>query len=391
MPSFPLTNFKSVMLSDRPQANLDAKGKVKSTIPPFKSMVRATKVEAGLNRPKDIKVVRAKDLNPKLTTNKGNDAITRHKRWLKELQAMNALTKEINETKNADGAVKARRFKENQAVKRELLRTQKEEATSQLKALQAVQEEVGYAGPPDNSSKGKGKGKGKGKAKPKWAMTEDALEGEEEDEMEDLVNFAECLDFDRFIDDYEVRQAMEVVKRRVKELEKEEDEFEWVDEEYSTDEEAGEPGADYDGDGDVFAGLDGGDEDGFGAAPPRRRVVKVRRVRRRKQPGADSITVTDDAPAWGAGHADESLGQRKVAGEVLQSSRSMRSVHSKASIQAMMARKNAEGSSIGKPLIPVDRATLDAARAANAGGADAAERAGVNVSNLPYLHRNPAV
>lgn len=59
--------------------------------------------------------------------------------------------------------------------------------------------------------------------KPMWAMTEGkaskAVDEQEEDEAEELLDFAAGLDFDKFIDDMEVRAMMEQVKGRVDELE----------------------------------------------------------------------------------------------------------------------------------------------------------------------------
>lgn len=72
------------------------------------------------------------------------------------------------------------------------------------------------AAPPKTASSHKSK-------KPMWAMTEDkaekAQDEEDEEEAEQLLDFAAGLDFDKFIDDMEVRAMMEQVKGRVDELE----------------------------------------------------------------------------------------------------------------------------------------------------------------------------
>merc|ERR550537_1050831 len=56
-----------------------------------------------------------------------------------------------------------------------------------------------------------------------WALTEDKAdkqaEADDEEEAEELLDFAAGLDFDKFIDDMEVRAMMEQVKGRVDELE----------------------------------------------------------------------------------------------------------------------------------------------------------------------------
>jgi len=52
-------------------------------------------------------------------------------------------------------------------------------------------------------------------SKPKWAMTEDEADNVEEAEAADLVNFASSLNYDSFIDDLEVRQALCIIRDRI--------------------------------------------------------------------------------------------------------------------------------------------------------------------------------
>eukprot|EP01060_Flectonema_neradi_P040749 TRINITY_DN9403_c1_g1_i4.p1 TRINITY_DN9403_c1_g1~~TRINITY_DN9403_c1_g1_i4.p1 ORF type:complete len:485 (+),score=103.63 TRINITY_DN9403_c1_g1_i4:55-1455(+) len=60
--------------------------------------------------------------------------------------------------------------------------------------------------------------KKKSKAKPKWAMTEDEAFDTEMRDAEKLVDFAMNLDYDTFIEDYEVREALSIMRQRVEEL-----------------------------------------------------------------------------------------------------------------------------------------------------------------------------
>ena len=48
---------------------------------------------------------------------------------------------------------------------------------------------------------------------PKWALTEDGLEQAENEEVDDLLNFTNTLDFENYIDDLEIRQAVTVIKK----------------------------------------------------------------------------------------------------------------------------------------------------------------------------------
>ncbi|KAG8456956.1 hypothetical protein KFE25_011314 [Diacronema lutheri] len=63
---------------------------------------------------------------------------------------------------------------------------------------------------------GNGGGYGGGQGRPKWAMTEERAvaeeAAEEEDEVASLLNFAQALNFEKYVDDFEVRSALEAIK-----------------------------------------------------------------------------------------------------------------------------------------------------------------------------------
>jgi hypothetical protein len=58
----------------------------------------------------------------------------------------------------------------------------------------------------------------KQKGKPAWAMTEKELVEKEDKEVDTLIDFAYDLDYEKYIEDFEVRQALEAIKERVKEI-----------------------------------------------------------------------------------------------------------------------------------------------------------------------------
>jgi flagellar motor protein MotB len=60
--------------------------------------------------------------------------------------------------------------------------------------------------------------KKKGPQKPAWAQTETQLEEAKEAEIDDLLEFAYELDYEKYMEDYEVRQALAIIKDRVNEL-----------------------------------------------------------------------------------------------------------------------------------------------------------------------------
>lgn len=73
-------------------------------------------------------------------------------------------------------------------------------------------------GPSTNASR-----KGRKAQKPAWAVTEKMQEDEKEAEIDELLEFAYELDYEKYMDDYEVRQALAIIKDRVNEVTKAED------------------------------------------------------------------------------------------------------------------------------------------------------------------------
>jgi hypothetical protein len=49
------------------------------------------------------------------------------------------------------------------------------------------------------------------------------LEDENEKEIDDLIEFAYELDYEKYMDDFEVRQALAIIKDRVQEIKKDDD------------------------------------------------------------------------------------------------------------------------------------------------------------------------
>jgi len=60
-------------------------------------------------------------------------------------------------------------------------------------------------------------------AKPAWATTEKEQEDAKEAEVDDLLEFAYDLDYDKYMNDFEVRQLFSIIKDRVSEIKKDQD------------------------------------------------------------------------------------------------------------------------------------------------------------------------
>ena len=65
--------------------------------------------------------------------------------------------------------------------------------------------------------------KGGKSSKPAWAVTDKMREDEKEQEIDDLLEFAYELDYEKYMEDYEVRQALAIIKDRVNEIAKDDD------------------------------------------------------------------------------------------------------------------------------------------------------------------------
>jgi hypothetical protein len=236
------------------------------------------------------------------------------------------------------------------------------------------------------SSKGSGAQRTKRRtAKPMWAHTEHTAEVAEEDEVEELLEFADGLDFNSYIEDYEVRQALSLVKSRVKQLEarqKQLREEEVEIEEFFEELEPGEeevPGVEY---------VTREGEDGV-----ERRLRKVRREVRRPRyraaaQGEDEEYLRTREEGWVdpiSGSAAANRERVRHADRVLHSAHDLRGIHSKASLAAVMESANY---TIPKPppLPPMRRVNVEIVRED-----PPARKRELDPSQLPYLYRNPAI
>ncbi len=61
------------------------------------------------------------------------------------------------------------------------------------------------------------------KSRPAWALTEKMDEEAKEAEVDELLEFAYELDYEKYMEDYEVRQALAVIKERVHSITREDD------------------------------------------------------------------------------------------------------------------------------------------------------------------------
>lgn len=182
-------NYKGVMLCNRPNDPSDKP--VRDGPAPFISRV-TVKEQLGINPSlKPVQTVQ----KPK----KNLEILKRHRQWLVQLQKQ----------------------KEDDAIKdQENLKAQ-EEKMQKMKKKYKPKEKIPEA-PEKLTEKNLRKldTESKQKERPKWAMTEEEAEFHEEKEVDNLLEYVQGLDYDSFIDDLEIRQALEIVKERVEEIKK---------------------------------------------------------------------------------------------------------------------------------------------------------------------------
>mmetsp|Transcript_92957 Transcript_92957/g.165305 ORF Transcript_92957/g.165305 Transcript_92957/m.165305 type:complete len:316 (-) Transcript_92957:196-1143(-) len=196
-----LGNYKGVMLCNRP-TSFDAPSQERSAMPPFRSMIPETIGDApGLTRKREQVQSEVKSRGP-------SAALRQHCRWIKELQ--NQVKEDQRQAEEDDAAALQRNQRMQKVFK------QQRDAIRLIKS--------GAAAPGDLESILKPKAK-KDKQKPLWAMTEVEREEKEDIDAEELLAFADNLDFDEYIHDLEFRQALGAISDRAKKLQREQDAF----------------------------------------------------------------------------------------------------------------------------------------------------------------------
>mmetsp|Transcript_61754 Transcript_61754/g.111100 ORF Transcript_61754/g.111100 Transcript_61754/m.111100 type:complete len:324 (-) Transcript_61754:298-1269(-) len=199
-----LGNYKGVMLCNRPP---DGPSAEVSKHQPFRSAISDTVGDAlGLQRKMpEMPGNQFKSRGP-------SAALRRHCRWIKELQSQ--VKEDQVQADEDDRAEHDRKERMGEVFKkqRDAIRLIKQGANADSAELVAI-------------LKPKAKKAGGAAQKPAWAMTANEREDFEDVEADDLIDFAENLDFDQYIHDLEFRQQLQVIKDRAKKLQREQDAF----------------------------------------------------------------------------------------------------------------------------------------------------------------------
>lgn len=228
-----LGNFKGVMLCNRP-ADDSSSGYNNEGPTAFKSMISTSHREK-------LGLTPCRNFEPTVKTRGPSAALRRHVRWLRELEGQMKSEREQVEEEDRQDEARERKKKEVNHGHREGVREMYRERQDVMEAEEAGKLAVRRAQrATEKAEKEARKAAATGKdssqdlapskktekpSKPLWAMTEQEKDDFEEDEADELINFAENLDFDKFVGDLEFRQRLEAMKDRTNKLKKEQDAF----------------------------------------------------------------------------------------------------------------------------------------------------------------------
>lgn len=229
-------------------------------------------------------------------------------------------------------------------------------------------------------------------AKPMWAMTEKEKDQFEEEEGDDLINFAENLDFDKFVGDLEFRQGLDALKDRAGKLKKEQDAFK--DELLANFNSSVDEDEDYEESTAAGSLLEDG-IDGQSLLGSEYSVTSSRRARREKEQRGDGKEDWDNSTNAGDDRSVVDPEVKEMAEVVLANAPHIRAVHSKASVEKLIqkAQKEKGIEEDNMDLVSFMRAEGPVPVPVITASSDVQNRLHkpADPSQLPYLYRSPAV
>eukprot|EP00760_Papus_ankaliazontas_P037876 PhM_4_TR8771/c1_g1_i1/m.88960 len=243
-----LENYKGILLCDRPtDARVSMGPQAAPFLPPGKVEERLLGLQPSMERRTAQDV--AKTLRHERTKRVPPTALSRHKQFLRKLNEQVRTTQDEAVEALANKEEQRKKFQKMQEKQRQMLREAAEqqvrgdadqsggEPPRQVALYSSVDPPAVPATPPKEEEqdaprpasadaapmvpkapKSKKPATASASSKPTWAMTAEEAEDHEFEETQKLVEFAQGLDFDKFIDDYEVREALSIMRDRIQEL-----------------------------------------------------------------------------------------------------------------------------------------------------------------------------
>ena len=241
--------YKGVMLCNRPFGGTDA-AKAAGGDGPKQFAVGVVPSAFGLNAALDKQKVKRK---------KKETALTKHRKWLAELQRkkdeleLQYTVEVIKNTESKDNFMESEgkiRKKMKEIIKNHKDHKEEEKSMTaseskdsgatfaenkeiKVPTLPAIVPAASSSSTSPGAKGGESPSEGEKsipKNRPAWAYAKQedadeaaqlAAESKEDEELDDLLKFTEGLDFEKYMDDVEIKTMMEMVSRRIQELEKE--------------------------------------------------------------------------------------------------------------------------------------------------------------------------
>lgn len=378
-----LGNFKGVMLCNRPVDDPTSKLTGSGDEPgPFRSMISASHGDK-------LGLTPCKTYESTVKKRGPSAALRRHVRWLKELQEQMREERDQVDMEDVQDDVQKQRTKAVFDKHREAVREMMDDRSKT------------WVDPSRDPEKHKAileekarKKDIKMKTKPLWAMTEQEKESFEEEEADDLINFAENLDFDKYMGDLDFRQAVDTLKDRAGKLARVQDAFkDELVRDFNT-----KVGDDLEERSTSAGGSAFDFEEGLEGASLLGDLRSDGGGRRRRAPG--ERLNEDGRPEWdGSTQAGDDREQidavvKDTVSMVLESAPQMKAIHSKESMQKIIERTRQ--TALEKPPQNIIEA-MEREGAAPApvivASSDTQNRLHkpVDPSQLPYLYRSPAI
>lgn len=382
-------NYKGVMLCNRPNEFGQVQKPERQGKAPFISRVDP-KDQIGLNPTKKIVVVPKKKKD-------NNSILVRHKRFLKMLQEKKLIEKLEDENKEAETKKKFDSIRDQTAKQRQKIKDLKtdepnnntkeiapavEEPVEEKKTLGKLTKE-NLAKNDEHYSQKQTKAaapKKSSKAKPAWAKTEEQLQKEQEDEIDDLIEFAYDLDYEKYMEDLEVRQALALIKERVNEIKQDEEWRDKIAEEWNAADQANPnegTGKQKDDDAKSVVSIRTSITGRSKMSKKSEIMDQIKREEKEKE-NWDSSTIGERKKPT----AEEKLAS-KLADQIMEANPNLKNIHSKTSMKKMLEAEAARqlASSNGGVYEGPKVATIK----------DHQMNTDLLASNLPYLHKNPAI
>lgn len=223
----------------------------------------------------------------------------------------------------------------------------------------------------------KKKASSKASKRPAWALTEKDVEEQKEKEIDDLLEFAYELDYEKFMDDFEVRQALAIIKDRVNEIKKDADWKAKMAQEWN---EAGPEKVDVphhkkDPEDDTRSAITyNSSKTAASKKSLRSQVLEAIQEEGTQKPEWDRSTKGENKTT------EERIATR-LASEVLRDNAKLRGVHSASSIKRLLEKEAKKMLNNGEPYKGPIVSVIKEREAKDE----------LDPSYLPYLHKNPAI